>query len=154
MAQLAAKPQPPGPIASLRPAPRGAASAKHIGAIGELKAVLWLLEQGYEVFRNVSPFGHVDVVALKDGQVTLIDVTQTHKRRHERQIADGVKVLTLMSNGEWRLDDGAPSKPSRQCLICETTFVPRDKFGKYCSQKCRKAKHNDYTLQVYHHKGK
>ena len=32
------------------------------GAISELLACTWLLEQGYEVFRNVSPFGDNDVV--------------------------------------------------------------------------------------------
>ena len=32
------------------------------GAMSELMACTWLLEQGYEVFRNVSPHGDNDVV--------------------------------------------------------------------------------------------
>lgn len=47
---------------------------KHRGAWAELVAVAWLLERGYEVFRNVSSCGPVDIVALKGGETVLIDV--------------------------------------------------------------------------------
>lgn len=45
-----------------------------IGDINELKAVTWLLEQGYEVFRNVGCTGPIDLVAVKPGEVLMIDV--------------------------------------------------------------------------------
>jgi hypothetical protein len=41
---------------------------KHKGAVGELMASTWLLRQGYEVFRNVSPHGIADMVAWKPGE--------------------------------------------------------------------------------------
>jgi Holliday junction resolvase-like predicted endonuclease len=49
---------------------------KHTGAMSELKATIWLMEQGYEVFRNVSPHGGVDIIARHptSGEMLLIDV--------------------------------------------------------------------------------
>ena len=44
------------------------------GAWAELIASAWLLEKNYEVFRNVCGTGWVDLVAWKEGKVTLIDV--------------------------------------------------------------------------------
>lgn len=38
---------------------------KHLGALAETIAVQHLLEQGYEVFRNVSQHGPADIVAWK-----------------------------------------------------------------------------------------
>lgn len=36
---------------------------KHKGALNELKAHARLLEQGFEVFANVSPHGDTDLIA-------------------------------------------------------------------------------------------
>ena len=44
------------------------------GAVSELTATVWLLEQGYEVYRNVSPEGPFDLVAVKPGETLFIDV--------------------------------------------------------------------------------
>lgn len=46
------------------------------GTISELKAQIWLLEQGYEVFANVKPSGKADILAwdLKSNNVLKIDV--------------------------------------------------------------------------------
>lgn len=51
-------------------------SSKHRGAAGELAACAWLLERGFEVFRNVSSAGPADLVAwhVESGSVYLIDV--------------------------------------------------------------------------------
>lgn len=47
----------------------------HKGAWAELQAASWLLRQGYEVCRNVSQCGPVDLVAIRrDGKMFLIDV--------------------------------------------------------------------------------
>lgn len=53
---------------------------KHKGAFSELKASAWLLNQGYEVFRNVSPHGAVDIIAMnpETNEITLIDVKTTN----------------------------------------------------------------------------
>ena len=51
------------------------------GACSELIAAVWLLEQGFEVFRNVSPDGPADLVAWKRGtdEKFLIDVKTSNK---------------------------------------------------------------------------
>ena len=58
---------------------------KHKGARSELLACAWLLAQGYDVFRNVSQHGRVDIVAIKSGVVTYLDV----KTCTPRMKADG-----------------------------------------------------------------
>ncbi|KKM27703.1 hypothetical protein LCGC14_1572070 [marine sediment metagenome] len=47
---------------------------KHRGGYSELIASAWLLECGFEVYRNVSPHGVADLVATKDGNIELVDV--------------------------------------------------------------------------------
>jgi len=44
------------------------------GDLVEIKAVAWLWEQEYEVFRNVGCTGSVDMVAIKEEEVIKIDV--------------------------------------------------------------------------------
>jgi Holliday junction resolvase-like predicted endonuclease len=54
---------------------------KHRGALSELKATVWLLEQGYEVFTNVSPHGDADII-IRDpntGELSAVDVTTAIK---------------------------------------------------------------------------
>lgn len=48
---------------------------KHKGSASELVACAWLLSHGFEVFRNVSSHGSVDVVAIKGKDLLKIDVT-------------------------------------------------------------------------------
>lgn len=50
---------------------------KHKGALAELKATCWLVEQGYEVFSAVSQHGEVDLIALdpESKETHLFDVT-------------------------------------------------------------------------------
>ena len=50
------------------------APRKHRGAMAELMACAWLLRNGFEVFRNVSSVGLIDVVAWKDGQFYAFDI--------------------------------------------------------------------------------
>ena len=44
------------------------------GDMAEFYAVTWLWDQGYEVFLNAASQGPIDLIALKDGKLTLIDV--------------------------------------------------------------------------------
>ena len=39
-----------------------------IGSVSELKAIIWLLEQGYEVFNNVRAHGSADLIAWDEEQ--------------------------------------------------------------------------------------
>jgi hypothetical protein len=50
------------------------ASNSTIGALSELLACAWLLNKGYQVFRNVSPNGPYDLVAFKGPEELRIDV--------------------------------------------------------------------------------
>lgn len=45
-----------------------------LGAASELTACAWLLMEGYEVFRNVSSTGPIDLIAARDGMMLFIDV--------------------------------------------------------------------------------
>ena len=49
---------------------------KHKGAASELIATAWLLKQGYEVFRNVSQHGKIDLIAIhpETDEIKSIDV--------------------------------------------------------------------------------
>ena len=53
---------------------------KHRGAVNELRATAWLIGLGYEVCRNVSQHGPVDLVAIRGDEVILIDVKATQLR--------------------------------------------------------------------------
>lgn len=54
-----------------------------------MKAVVWLMEQGYEVFRNLSAEGAFDMIALSPEETIYIDV------KTASEVMDyGVKNLT------------------------------------------------------------
>lgn len=60
---------------------------KHKGALNELKAHAWLLEQGFEVFANVSPHGDTDLIArTPDGELIEVDVTTGRLRPDGRVV--------------------------------------------------------------------
>ena len=76
----------------------GVNSTKHSssrkGDFSEYYAVTWLWDQGYEVFKNAGCTGSVDMIATKDGEVTLIDV-KTFRARKDYQPADIVKGIGM-----------------------------------------------------------
>jgi len=51
-------------------------NTKRTGDITEIKAISWLLDQGYEVFKNVSCVGPIDIITYdtKTDEVVFIDV--------------------------------------------------------------------------------
>lgn len=51
-----------------------AVAPRHLGSWSEIIASAWLLELGYEVFRNVSDKGPIDLIAIKNNEVTFVDV--------------------------------------------------------------------------------
>lgn len=85
---------------------------KHVGARSELKAAIWLSEQGYEVFRNISQHGPSDLIIYnpETNVFTPVDVktgsTYTTKNgvivkrglRTEKQRAMGVRFLHVFPN--------------------------------------------------------
>lgn len=88
-------------------------NAGRIGDVGELTASAWLLREGYEVFRNVSSVGPIDIVVIKDGKITLVDVTTaqflkggqmilaTHKERNAKKIGAVVLYITREGSCVW-----------------------------------------------------
>lgn len=79
---------------------------KHKGAHSELIACAWLLSQGYEVFRNVSPFGITDIIAQKGARILLLDVksgaTGPSLTRTQREA--GVLALRVTSSGHCQIN--------------------------------------------------
>lgn len=67
------------------------------GELSELIATTWFWDRGWEVFRNSSSTGPVDLIVLKDGELILIDVkTQsTGYFRTKRQKELGVCVFQV-----------------------------------------------------------
>ena len=75
------------------------------GDFGEYHAVTWLWDQGYEVFKNCGGSGYIDLVAIKDKEIKLIDVKSTRRERASysrgrtaKQKEDGVVVLVFNVN--------------------------------------------------------
>ena len=61
---------------------------EHIkGDKAEYIAAMWLWDQGYLVCRNMSQQGPVDLVAIKENDITLIDVKSECRRKR-----DGYKI--------------------------------------------------------------
>jgi len=74
------------------------------GLCSELKACADLIEQGYEVFKNVCHWGPIDIVAYKDGQFLPIDVkSNANSQLTDKQIEIGVIKLSVDANGRCTL---------------------------------------------------
>lgn len=91
---------------------------KHKGAHAELRACAWLLEQGYEVFRNVSSHGKIDLVAIKDGEVRFFDVKFCYRGG---STSEGIEFLTPMADGSFQ----ARGPARKRTVMRELT--PREK---------------------------
>jgi Holliday junction resolvase-like predicted endonuclease len=86
------------------------------GDLSELKACVWLLEQGYEVFRNVSCVGPADLTVFKDGELIMIDVKSSNynpksgKYSFQKPKVEGVMLLhCLREHGEFMWDHEVPA---------------------------------------------
>jgi Holliday junction resolvase-like predicted endonuclease len=122
---------------------------KHLGAANELIATVWLLQQGYEVFRNVSQHGIADLIVLKDGYTGLIDVKSCDyrddgstgiRRLSKEQVDKGVWLLSVFPDGKCYLEK-CPSirgnYPPCSCLEC-SVLIPAPRRGtQFCSRECR-----------------
>jgi Holliday junction resolvase-like predicted endonuclease len=78
--------------------------SKHRGAHSELTACLWLLEQGYEVFRNISQHGIADVVAFRGNEILKIDVKTLGPMGQGRQRPDEDVAVIYVRDGNCKLD--------------------------------------------------
>jgi len=82
---------------------------KHRGAHSELVACAWLLRRGYEVFRNVSQHGLIDLIAMKDGKTLFIDVKTASRHikygylfapLSNTQLMAGIVPLYVLDDGD------------------------------------------------------
>lgn len=70
-------------------------SASRKGDLAEFYAVTWLWDNGYEVFLNAGCTGPIDMIAYKDGEITLVDVKSLNSKvtRTDEQKKLGVVLL-------------------------------------------------------------
>lgn len=120
---------------------------KHRGAESEMIACAWLLANGYEVFRNVSQHGDVDIVGWKAGSFESFDV-KTLDERHilrslsKNQMDRGVQILAVDSvTNSCRLIVAAVWE-DRLCKRCGGTFKLKVRAQLFCNPSCKEAYHN------------
>ena len=137
---------------------------KHRGARNELIACAWLLGEGYEVFRNISQHGDVDLIGMRDSQITFFDVKAAlyrtdgkpsphNNRLSEAQILAGVKCLNVYPDGACAIVDNATSRETarepRSCIQCGAKFKPSNAKHSFCSPKCCKIVFNARSEGAY-----
>lgn len=69
----------------------------YIGKVSELKAQIWLLKQGYEVFSNVKPSGPADMIAWDSKTDKLLKIDVKTVRIYTKK--DGSKTYTFSGLG-------------------------------------------------------
>jgi hypothetical protein len=89
------------------------------GAWAELIACAWLIQNGWEVFRNVTPTGARDLVARRHGKYIGIDVKliRTLGRGPSlkpEQLADGVWPLFVLPDGSCGFGGGFSDKCGKE----------------------------------------
>lgn len=127
---------------------------KHAGARNELAATVWLLENGYEVFRNVSHFGLIDLVAIKEDEVLRIDVKATaiSNKTGKPSISSynlskaqkdlGIIRLNVYPDMSCEIVSAisivgrADAALRGNCLQCQVNFPLVGQKVKFCSKKC------------------
>ena len=97
-------------------------SKGHRGAHSELLASAELINEGYEVFRNVCPDGPADLIAWRPetGEVRILDIkTATKTTRPQgfkagalttRQVGLGVQRIAVLPGGEMIVDSRVPDE--------------------------------------------
>lgn len=124
---------------------------KHQGDRNELLATVWLMDRGFEVYRNVSSRGPVDLVALKGFEVYKFDVKKCRRfprmvpPRTDEQIALGVKTLAVYDDGHCEIIDAVPNPVPPLgygwCKCCAQKFEKRGRRITFCSSECSQTFH-------------
>lgn len=76
-------------------------NSSRVGDLAEFYALTWLWDNGYEVFMNPGSTGPVDMVAIKDGRILLLDIKSKGSlgrsgfSRTEKQMQLGVQILVF-----------------------------------------------------------
>ena len=88
-------------------------SSSSIGDITEYKAVIWLIENNFKVFKNSECTGPIDLIAVsRTGEIKFIDVKTNHKpsNRSEVQKELGVTFLRPDEKGGFLFMKHKPGK--------------------------------------------
>ena len=119
---------------------------KHRGAHSEMIACAWLIEQGYEVFRNVSQHGEIDVVGRRAGVFESFDVKTSLNEKQRvfgtpSQAKQAIRLILVRPGGECSFADAEPANASLNCPNCGASFHPRKRRHNqvYCSVRCSNA---------------
>lgn len=126
-----------------------------IGARNEMLATVWLLNQGYQVFRNVAAHGPIDIIGLKDGNFEYFDVKMAYAHKHKHaatrprlkpeQKQLNVKILRVYADGICDIDHNPPSigDPTRvvlfgvrNCSRCGMEFTATHHRQTRCKKDC------------------
>ena len=124
------------------------------GAACELLACAYLIDAGYMVFRNISPRGCIDIVAIRGNEIRKFDVKSASLSLWENvsnisityeQKAMGVEILYVDEYGccHTENDDNRSNLDERivkECLNCHQKFFignARELQRKFCSIECR-----------------
>ena len=110
------------------------------GDHSEILAVAWLWEEGYEVFRNQGCTGKIDLIAVRDDDIILIDVKTCRATADQhggiqltstRSKIKNVKTLYCykghFSFKRWDLIDHIDSEDKER--LAEKTEVMKTKFA-------------------------
>jgi Holliday junction resolvase-like predicted endonuclease len=124
---------------------------KHEGDYAEIIACSWLLKEGYEVFRNISSKGPIDIIGWKNGETFLFDVKSAHNnspvRKNtltEEQVKMDVKVLVVNKDNTCKIytKKELPTRPlpkiyTKNCENCKKIFETRNTRQKFCEMACK-----------------
>lgn len=115
---------------------------RHKGALAELRAAAWLFELGYQVFRNLSSHGAIDIIGMKEGKIEFFDVKSFNGGNlpyaKPEAAALGIKFILAKPDGSFEIVIPAERPGPRLCLHCGNTFQPILPTGRYCSNGCRR----------------
>lgn len=111
---------------------------KHIGSYSELIAAAWLLERGYEVFRNVSMCGPIDIVAIKGRETLLIDVKTVRP----------TMLISRQKLGQARLASKPQLKPPQREKGVIALYVGPDGFCSFNMERIREVYNKIYELHL------
>ena len=94
----------------------GPCAEKHRTAQTELAACIYLLGEGYEVFRNVSAHGNADLVAVKGDKLLRIDVKSGNGGKlTAEQEREGIVILHVDESGHCELDTDRKQRIAKVC---------------------------------------
>lgn len=120
------------------------------GAVAELIACNWLLMDGYSVYKNVSPWGAADIIALKNGEAIFIDVSVASvngngKLSDNKKICSegrdrdklNIRFLYVLPDGSCSWRENVFPKEQRECTSCKRAYECKKGYqGKKCNN-CR-----------------